>query len=165
MMFIRHLNCVKWVALLVLVLIVFDVQNPSPRQDAPTEVSMVEHCFKYASIKHGVSERYLRAIGWVESKFKPDSISKNANGSIDVGVMQINSIHFPMLEKEGITKDYLMNPCVNIDVGARIYASKINRHGDTWRAVGAYNSERIEKHDIYLKRVKKALAEMPEFDV
>ena len=162
---IRHFYFLKWFALLLVVLIFGIGQTRQTENNSQREVRSIDQCFKQAAIKNGVSERYLRAIGWAESRFQSDRVHVNANGSIDVGLMQINSIHFPLLEKIGVTVDQLFDPCTSIDVGARMYATKVNRHGDTLRAIGAYNSENTVKHPHYVKRIKNALKEMPEFDV
>lgn len=162
---IRHFYFLKWFALFLAVLICGIAQNRPNENGRQNEVRSIDQCFKHASIKHGVSERYLRAIGWAESRFQSDRVHVNVNGSVDVGLMQINSIHFPLLEKIGVSADQLFDPCTNIDVGARMYAAKVNRHGDTLRAIGAYNSENTVNHPHYVKRIKNALKEMPEFDV
>lgn len=54
--------------------------------------------------------------------------------------MQINSTHLPMLIHAGFAKNDLFDPCTNIYVGAYILHGCILRHGNTWRAVGAYNA-------------------------
>ncbi|HEX8826534.1 MAG TPA: lytic transglycosylase domain-containing protein, partial [Xanthobacteraceae bacterium] len=50
-------------------------------------------CFDEAAKYQKVNPLILRAIAWNESHNKPDAINKNANGSTDYGLMQINSIH------------------------------------------------------------------------
>ncbi len=52
--------------------------------------------------------------------------------------MQINSIHLPQLQKHGIHRDHLFDPCVSQQVGAWILADCIQQTGNTWRALGCY---------------------------
>ena len=53
-------------------------------------------CFDEAAKYQKVNPLILRAIAWQESHNRPDALHKNANGSTDYGVMQINSIHLPI---------------------------------------------------------------------
>jgi soluble lytic murein transglycosylase-like protein len=122
-------------------------------------------CFAEAANRLQVDANLLMAIAKVESNLSPNAINTNKNGSIDVGLMQINSQHFKSLEKFNITEGALMEPCVNVHVGAWILARTIKEHGATWRAVGAYNagsrSDREEQRSIYASKVLKALNEKP----
>jgi len=127
--------------------------------------SSIDQCFKRASVKHQLNERYLRAIAWVESKIDPAKTNINSNGSFDIGLMQINSIHLPRLAKMGIDQEMLQDGCINIEVGAQIYAAKVAKHGDTMRAIAAYHSENKSHHPAYLQRIKYALAQIPEDDL
>jgi soluble lytic murein transglycosylase-like protein len=77
----------------------------------------------------------------------------NANGSYDVGLMQINSSWLPMLKRFGITEKDLYEPCISIEVGAWILAHNIRSHGYTWAAVGAYNTPNPQRGLLYAKRV------------
>ena len=98
-------------------------------------------CFHEASVRYGVDERLLRAIGKVESNFDPAAVHHDSDGTHDVGVMQVNSSHFDELGQWGITETVLLtNPCTNVSVGAWILAGFIQRHGLTWRAVGSYGA-------------------------
>lgn len=106
-------------------------------------------CFNLASQYHGVNSGILRAISIKENRRCDSTISKNTNGSIDVGCMQINSIHFPTLAKFGIEKNDLLDSCKNIFVGAWHYKRMILKHGNTWTAVGAYHSETPKFRDPY----------------
>jgi hypothetical protein len=45
-----------------------------------------------------------------------------------------------MLRNLGVTPQQLLDPCTNIDAGARILAEKMARYGRTWEAIGAYNA-------------------------
>jgi soluble lytic murein transglycosylase-like protein len=97
-------------------------------------------CFAEAAQRYGVDERLLMAIAKQESDFQPQAKHTNENGSVDVGLMQINSQHFKTLSRFNITEQSLLDPCVNVLVGAWILAGAIKEHGPTWRAVGAYNA-------------------------
>ncbi|WP_080421331.1 lytic transglycosylase domain-containing protein [Burkholderia ubonensis] len=98
-------------------------------------------CFEAAGEHYGIDHRLLKAIAIVESRMNPKAVGKNANGTVDVGLMQINSSHFPRLQRKGITPEKLQrDPCTSVLAGAEILADFIGRHGYTWRAVGAYNA-------------------------
>lgn len=98
-------------------------------------------CFEEASREYGVPEPLLRAIAVTESGNNPRAIGRN-QGSVDYGLMQINSTHLrkDRLGKWNITKQALLDdPCLNLKVGAWIMAENIRQHGYNWTAVGAYN--------------------------
>jgi soluble lytic murein transglycosylase-like protein len=50
----------------------------------------------------------------------------------------------------------LFDPCFNVRMGAWVLATKIQRHGATWEAVGSYNARSREKRDIYIHKVWSA---------
>ena len=97
-------------------------------------------CFDAAGQYYGVSPPLLRAIANVESGLDPQAIHVNANGSTDIGLMQINSWWFPHLLDFGIEPEDLWDPCLNIGVGAWILAGNVRQFGYSWQAVGAYNA-------------------------
>lgn len=68
-------------------------------------------CFDEAARYQKVNPLILRAIAWQESHNRPDALNKNTNGSVDYGLMQINSIHLQTLSRYGIGRDTLMEPC------------------------------------------------------
>ncbi|MFY9270817.1 MAG: lytic transglycosylase domain-containing protein [Candidatus Manganitrophaceae bacterium] len=112
-------------------------------------------CFEEAGAIYRVSPKLLWAIAKVESNFNPDAMNRNKNGSHDVGLMQINSWWAKVLgEKLWVS---LMNPCQNVKVGAWILAQCIQRHGDTWEAVGCYNATSPEKQAKYAWKVYSSL--------
>lgn len=98
-------------------------------------------CFEKAGRKYAIDPLMLEAIATVESSMNSRALHRNGNGSEDVGLMQINSVHFPYLAQRGVTRARLRNDaCLSIMVGAEILAGFIARFGYTWRAVGAYNA-------------------------
>lgn len=98
-------------------------------------------CIAPAAQHHGVNKDILRAIIAVESGFRPDVVTSNKNGSIDVGLAGINSIHFPELAKHGITPEKLKDPCVSTYVAAWKVRKKMQRWGNNWFGIAAYHSE------------------------
>jgi len=110
-------------------------------------------CFEQAAKRYRVSTQILRSISRVESGGNPAAFHRNANGSFDIGHMQINSVWLPTLAKYGITQDRLTNPCVNTHVGAWILANNFQRLGYGWNAVGAYNAKSPDKATAYARKV------------
>ncbi|MCJ8204780.1 transglycosylase SLT domain-containing protein [Pseudomonas sp. RGM2987] len=98
-------------------------------------------CWSRAGQLHAIEPALLQAIADVESGLKPDAINHNRNGTRDIGLMQINSIHLPRLRARGITEQRLLEePCLSVEVGASVLAEFIARYGYNWTAVGAYNA-------------------------
>jgi soluble lytic murein transglycosylase-like protein len=114
-------------------------------------------CFDEAANYHKVNPLILRAIAWQESHNRPDALHKNANGSTDYGVMQINSVHLPVLAQYGISTGTLMEPCKNVYIAAWHLRQKMNKYGNTWQAVGAYHSETPPLRDQYAKQIAAIL--------
>jgi len=115
-------------------------------------------CWEQAARKYGVDVHLLYAIAKTESSLKPTAVNRNnANGSYDVGLMQINSSWLPTLKRFGIEEKDLYEPCVSIDVGAWILAHNIRSYGNTWAAVGAYNTPDPARGLQYAHRVYRNL--------
>jgi soluble lytic murein transglycosylase-like protein len=110
-------------------------------------------CFDEAAKYQQVNPLILRAIAWQESHNHPDAMNKNANGSVDYGLMQINSIHLNTLAHYGINSGTLMQPCKSVYVAAWHLRQKMNKYGNTWQAVGAYHSETPSLRDKYSKQI------------
>ena len=110
-------------------------------------------CFDEAARYQKVNPLILRAIAWQESHNRPDALHKNANGSTDYGLMQINSIHLPTLAQYGISSNTLMEPCKNVYIAAWHLRQQMNKYGNTWQAVGAYHSETPTLRDQYAQQI------------
>lgn len=67
----------------------------------------------------------------------PDLFNINTNGSMDVGVFQINSIHY---KKPQCHLADMVNPIKNVDCAYSIY------EGSGWGAWSAFNNGSFEKH-------------------
>ena len=99
------------------------------------------YCWDEMARRYDLESELLQAIAAVESGYRSQAMNyTNRNGTRDIGLMQINSIHLPRLLKQGITEERLLNePCLSVEVGASILAEFIQRFGYNWTAVGAYN--------------------------
>lgn len=126
-------------------------------QAEPAQAVPADDCITQAARYHGVNQWVLRAIGWHESKIRPGAIGRNANGSVDLGAFQTNSVHLPELAKYGISAQHLMNGCVSAYVGAWRLRTMINRYGLSWKAIGAYHSETPQLRDRYAEAIQGIL--------
>jgi soluble lytic murein transglycosylase-like protein len=114
-------------------------------------------CWEDAANKYGINAYLLYAIAKTESNLNPRAINRNKNGSVDIGMMQINSSWLPTLSKYGLTETSLYDACTSIHVGAWILAQNIRRYGNTWTAVGAYNARSSELRLRYAMKVYRNL--------
>jgi soluble lytic murein transglycosylase-like protein len=124
--------------------------------------ALPKECLQLAAQTFGHDTRLLHAITLVESGGNCNAISKpNANGSYDIGCMQINSAWLPTLNTRfGISQSDLLDPCTNVAVGAWVLAHNKRRLGNTWRAVGAYNATTESKRKTYSWKVHDKLASL-----
>jgi soluble lytic murein transglycosylase-like protein len=114
-------------------------------------------CWEEAAERYGMNPHLLYAIAKTESNLNPSAINRNKNGSYDIGLMQINSRWLPTLRKYGIEESQLWDACVNIQVGAWVLAQNMQRMGNSWEAVGAYNARTPELRVRYAQKVYRNL--------
>ena len=120
----------------------------------------MRECFDSAAEYHHVNPVILKAIARVESGYNPNAINRNQNGSYDLGLMQINSIWFPKLRQFGVTAALLRDPCTSIYIGAWILSGSMRQRGNTWRAIGAYNSASPRLNERYAVKVYRVVLKM-----
>ncbi len=96
------------------------------------------------AIKFKLDPYLVFSICFVESSLYEKKVGKNSNGTIDVGLMQINSVH-------NIPKEVLFNSESNIVVGCKILSEKIRKH-NIYKAIKYYNGDG-GKADKYSQRV------------
>lgn len=87
----------------------------------------------------------VSAIIKVESGGNPAAINRaNRNGTVDYGLMQINSIHLPRLAAHGVDEQVLLSqPCVNVAIGADVlYQGLAATGGALAPALSMYNTGR-----------------------
>lgn len=117
-------------------------------------------CFEQAAEEYHVPASWLWAIAKVESNFDPAATNYNADGSIDFGVMQINSW---WIKRYGLDLWYALGePCTNIRMGAFALSDCIGRYGLTWEAIGCYNAASPGKRLAYARKVIAVLQSAQE---
>ena len=117
-------------------------------------------CYEAAAQRHGVNAQLLRAIARVESSENPGALNINRQfrqPNEDIGLMQINSVWLPELNRYGIERQHLFDACLNAHVGAWILARQMRKFGNTWTAVGAYHSQTPHLNARYAQRVYREL--------
>lgn len=119
-------------------------------------------CWDQAAAYHRVDPWLLYAIASVESSYNPAAVNRaNNNGSVDTGLMQVNSIHWPALRRYGIDPSALYNACASTYIGAWVLAQTQRRYGNSWEAIAAYNTGSVEdprRRAIGLRYARKVYA-------
>jgi soluble lytic murein transglycosylase-like protein len=174
---LRVLGCAIWVAALFMACALHAVAAPSGEPgvqtgeltslSTPTEPSSKQaaqlrysmslqalSCIRHASQKAQLPEALLLAIAWQESGLNPHARYHNANGSLDLGLMQINSVHWPRLQREfGLHPQHLLNPCLNALFAAVLLNDLVNKHGLNATAIGYYHSATPALRQRYAQQV------------
>ena len=134
--------------------------------------------FQEAARTWGVPAEWTQAIAHVESGLSPWALNIEGKGlrfdskekalkkakeaeaegrSFDSGIMQVNNF---CLKKYGIPLEVALDPLANIYLGSWILKQEIDRHGQTWNAVGAYHSPNEDRGRRYAEMVKDALGKV-----
>lgn len=117
-------------------------------------------CWEEVGRRYNINPYLLAAIAKTESNFNANAVRKNTNGTRDIGVMQINSIHLPELAKYGVLESHLYDPCTNIAVGAWLLSRRQASYGNTWEAVGTYHSKTNNFKWKYAEKVQGNLQQL-----
>ncbi|MDQ2804617.1 MAG: lytic transglycosylase domain-containing protein [Pseudomonadota bacterium] len=87
-------------------------------------------------------------------------VSRNSNGTVDIGPMQVNTIWLPVVARHwGATPadTYAAlrdNFCANVEAGTWILRQAMDQaHGDFWEGVGFYHSHDPGYEADYLRKV------------
>lgn len=114
-----------------------------------SHTATVERCIQGAAKQQRIHPAVLRAVLSVESRLDPFARNVNANGSVDLGIGQINSVHLPELSRMGIQEKHLLDPCIGPYVAAWHLARQLRRYGENWWGVGAYHSTTPQHNQRY----------------
>jgi soluble lytic murein transglycosylase-like protein len=124
-------------------------------------------CIQTAADDFGLPATLMLAMIKVESNGR-SAVSRNPNGTYDVGVAQHNTASWvPYFERNyGITPQQLVSdPCQSIRAQAYVLRREVNSREcggvDLWCAVARYHSPRnVRAREIYLHKVSSALQQM-----
>lgn len=116
-------------------------------------------CWSKAGGDYNIDPLLLMAIGWQESNGRTNAVgSLLKDGNRALGLMQINTIHLPELEKFGIKREHLFEPCVSVMVGAYVLRDCLDTFNqDTWRAVGCYYGGKYSKAYTAMSKYSKSV--------
>lgn len=147
----------KAVLLLILLLLRTDCWGVSP--DVYTRASAVT----------GIPVELLLAISHVESGFRPHALNvagrsffpssiyeavgllKRSGDNVDIGLMQVNWSFWG--NRFGLSKSELLDPQLNVLVGAKILEHCVRTSGSWWQGVGLYHSPENFRQRAYIEKV------------
>jgi len=115
-------------------------------------------CFDEAAERYDLPPALLRTIAETESGLDPEAAGWNDDGSVDVGLMQINSWWESRLGPRGWV-GVCTDPCYNVMVGAWILRDCLDRHGYSFEGIGCYNARSPEKRERYTRKILRALVD------
>lgn len=107
-----------------------------PIYNIPLDIKLQRYIYKLCKEKDIPYEITL-AIIKTESDFNPNLIHKNSNGTVDKGLMQINSVHLKWCKELGISD--LLDPYQNVDFGTTMLSNIYNKHKSIHKTMMVYN--------------------------
>lgn len=123
-------------------------------------------CFDTAGQASGIDPNIIIAIAIVESNLNPNAMHLNKNHSVDIGVMQINSVHQDDLSSMGLSLSDLFEPCKNILFGTWLLKKDILKaQGDIWRGVGFYHSSTPVLRDAYMDKIHQTYLQLASLNL
>jgi hypothetical protein len=116
-------------------------------------------CMAAAAAFYHLPPRVLPSIQAVEGG-TPGLIHPNANGSADLGLMQVNTIwvgplaRYAHMSQRAVTQRLIDDPCFNIAASAAIMRLYLTQaHNDLMVAIGYYHSHTPDLGSIYRQKV------------
>jgi len=143
---------------------------PSPAAhaaDAPVAAeARMRDCLTAAAAAHRLPPAVLVILLKVEGG-SLGRVSRNSNGTVDIGPLQVNTIWVPKIAAHWSAapataflalRDSL---CANLEGGAWILRQAMDEaHGDFWGGVGIYHSHNPDYKARYLRQVLKATLQL-----
>ena len=126
---------------------------------ASADEAMIEGCLKAAAEVHHVPAGVLALLIRVEAG-RLGAVSQNANGTVDIGPMQVNDTWLGKIaghwrtSSEAAYRALRDNFCANVESGAWILHQALNEaRGSLWEGVAIYHSHTPARRLEYMKLV------------
>jgi hypothetical protein len=135
----------------------FDYPAKLPTPITPPK-DVVDKCVMASANHFKINPLVIRSILAVEGG-KIGTLSRNDNGTFDMGLMQINTIHLPDIKNRFPSvgwKELTYNPCINIGIGTWILDQRLKETSRFWEGVGNYHSKSPKYRTIYLQKIAVA---------
>jgi hypothetical protein len=139
-------------------LAVFSVEEVNAN-DASDNQTMIRNCITAAARVHQLPPAVLVILLNVEGGAL-GRVSRNANGTADIGPIQVNTANLPEVAAHwhatigDAYKAVRDNFCANVEAGAWILRRYLDEsRGDFWEGVGYYHSHSPEHKTRYLREV------------
>ena len=133
--------------------------------EQPVPLAHIEMCVTQAVREHpGLTPWMIKTIIATEGG-RSGTVTQNTNDSKDLGVMQINTINVPAIQKKfGFSyRDLVVSPCRNIMAGSwLLYTRLVEAKGKAWLAIGNYHSKTPSKRRIYLRKAVDSYVRLAE---
>jgi soluble lytic murein transglycosylase-like protein len=117
----------------------------------------IDECAARMEAHYALPAGIVAKIIAAESGGNPRAINRaNSNGTVDYGLMQINSSHLPVLRGFGVDENVLLDsPCINVAVGGAVLAHGLRvSDGHLIHALSRYNTGRVSEIGLrYAARV------------
>jgi hypothetical protein len=140
------------------------IRQPSEQQPAMlNQVAAV--CIHAAAQMYALPPPIIEAVLAVEGG-RRGTVSRNADGSEDLGPAQINTFWLPTLARqyavppEEIRHFLIYDDCFNVAISAWILRSEIDRSGDFWAGVSRYHSRTPQRAEAYLRKIVAKIVEL-----
>lgn len=127
--------------------------TPPPEPPVPPRYT---ECIVAASAYYNVPSALITAVLVVEGG-RVGHVSPNTNGTVDMGPMQINSIHLPKFKAMGVPREAIVNSaCVNIAAGTYILDNRLAEQSRlSWDGAANYHSKTPKYHNRYLELLQE----------
>ncbi len=123
-------------------------------------------CMLASAMHYRLPPRVLPAIQRVEGGVM-GKVSQNTDGSVDIGLMQINSRWIMPIASmthqtpAQVATRLALEPCFNVAAAAMILRTALdNEHGNLLRAIGDYHSRTLPLNMAYQRKVIAAATEL-----
>lgn len=117
-------------------------------------------CINHAAVIYHVPATVILSVMKIENGRNGEA-NKNNNGTVDYGVMQINSTWLQSIAPYGYTKhDIQYNACKNVLVGTWILSQRIAEGKNIWQGIGNYHSHTPVYNISYQKNISAIYAKL-----